>query len=95
MRRLWDMLTHLNFCLLGLCLRGLFPVGGVTSWTPWFGGGLSWAAVISFMQTGHDPSRGSWLAAKDVRGGKGVTPKVDPPHQLWPGQTQHRLHGSV
>ena len=39
---------------------------------------LSWAAAISFMQIRYGPSRGSWLEANGVGGGKVVTPKVGP-----------------
>lgn len=48
---------------------------------------VSWAAAISIMQIRYGPSRGSWLEANGVGGGKVVTPKVGPSRWLWPGQT--------
>lgn len=63
-----------QFLFACFVFAGSFPVGGVRSWTPRFGGRLGWAAAISlFMQTGRDPlgAPGWWL----MMGGEVVIPQ--------------------
>lgn len=73
---LFVLLTHLSLWV-------------VSKKTPWFLFLLnSWQLQsASFLRISHESSRGSWLAANEVRNEKDVTPNAGHSHWVPPGQT--------